>query len=299
LDNPAFQGLFNNGWTGARATKDPRSRPIRIVVQSPLVILVASLLMDLSLKAAQALFKYGYAIYRPVYFRFKRRADRHEIGLLRQVVKPGARVLDIGANIGFYSSLLAELAGPSGHVHAFEPDPLNFKRLQRAVGDRPTITLHHAAVADKPGTLKLYLSDRLNVDHRTYEPESYDKVVEVKAVRIDDVVGAERVDVIKMDIQGFEAQALGGMLHTLRNNAHLVLLSEFWPYGLRRSGSSARAYRQALLDLGFHAWILRGADLVPLDEHALKEIEDLPETSYFNLLASTDEGYAARFQKPL
>lgn len=249
--------------------------------------------MDFALKTAQLLFKHGYAVYRPVYFAFKRYSDRQEIALLRKLVKPGARVLDIGANIGFYSGLLADLAGPAGHVHAFEPDPLNFQRLQRALGDRPTITLHHMAVADKPGVLKLYLSDRLNVDHRTYEPESYDRVVEVKAVPIDDALGGERVDLIKMDIQGFEMQALGGMGNTLRNNPHVLLLSEFWPYGLKRSGSSARAYRQALRDLGFQVWLLRGSRPVPLDDVLLAGLEDLPHTHYFNILAAADERLVA------
>jgi tRNA G37 N-methylase Trm5 len=56
-----------------------------------------------------------------------------ETELMRQRVRPGATVLDIGANIGYFTLLMARCVGPSGHVYAFEPEPKNFELLQHNV----------------------------------------------------------------------------------------------------------------------------------------------------------------------
>src|ERR1700728_4292554 len=75
------------------------------------------------------MYKKAYGIYQPAYFLWKRYRDRELISFLEKHVKPGMTVVDIGANIGFYSVLFSKLVGEKGSVHAFEPDSTNFKHL--------------------------------------------------------------------------------------------------------------------------------------------------------------------------
>src|SRR4029450_161655 len=114
-------------------------------------------------------YKHGFPIYRPLYAAYKAYADRVERELLKKVLFPGAVVVDAGANIGIYSRFLSRYVGPRGTVHAFEPSPENFQRLRAATRQFPNVKPIQAAVGERSGETKLYISDKLNVDHRTYE----------------------------------------------------------------------------------------------------------------------------------
>jgi FkbM family methyltransferase len=245
--------------------------------------------MSFSIKLGNFLFKHAFVLYKPMYALFKNKQDAFEIDLLRTHLHKGDTVLDIGANIGYYATILAELVGEKGHIHCFEPDTRNFEHLQKACGKKNNITLNQRAVGPRTETIKIYTSKNLNVDHRTYEPEDYDAVMDVKAVSIDDYVRSKnigRVQMIKMDIQGFEMQALAGMTETLRLNPELKMISEFWPYGLRKAGSSLSAYYNRLVELGMHCYLLDNGKLKALNAEQVKQLEPLGEAHYFNIFAS-------------
>src|SRR5438045_4737102 len=121
--------------------------------------------------AANKLYQYVFPIYRLLYAAYKTRADRAERELLKQILFPGAVVVDVGANIGIYSKFLSRCVGPSGLVHSFEPSRDNFKRLSAATRDVSNIQVTQAVVGERSGPCKLYVSDRLNVDHRAYKAD--------------------------------------------------------------------------------------------------------------------------------
>src|SRR6266480_6716610 len=118
-------------------------------------------------RAGNKLYEHAFPIYRPLYAGYKAYADRAERELLRQVLFPGAVVVDAGANIGIYSQFLSRCVGTTGVVHSFEPSPENFERLQFATRNLANVRLSRAAVGECSGRSKLYVSDKLNVDHRT------------------------------------------------------------------------------------------------------------------------------------
>jgi FkbM family methyltransferase len=244
--------------------------------------------MSFSIKFGNFLYKNAFFLYRPIYFAFKKKQDKFEIDLLKKLITPGAQVIDIGANIGFYAGMIADLCGEKGSVHCFEPDAVNFKYLQKSCGTRHNIVLNNKAVSARTETLKFYTSPALNVDHRTYEPEVYDQVTEVKAVALDDYLKNYDVPVqlIKMDIQGFEMEALKGMEQSLNKHPNLVLISEFWPYGLKKAGSSASKYFQALQQKGMIIWLMEDQQLKLLEPSRVEAMEQLGEAHYFNILAS-------------
>ncbi len=228
-------------------------------------------------KIGNLLYKLWPVAYRPIYALYKRWSDREERALLAKIVRPGMTVLDVGANIGVYTRFLAELTGLTGRVIAFEPEPRNFALLERAVADLPQVTAVHAAVAERSGTLRLYVADDLNVDHHTYDDGEGRRGVNVPSAAIDDYVKpGERVDVIKMDIQGAELAALRGAERVLTENYEIRVVLEFWPYGLERAGTSAE---QLLQHLRCHRFVCR-----PIGNMRLESVGFEP-SQYANLLA--------------
>ena len=209
------------------------------------------------LKLAAILYKNAFPLYRIMYFNFKKKKDAANLSIIKQLLLPGANVLDIGANIGFYSVQLALQTSTGGKVYCFEPDAVNYKHLQKETKSFKQIELFQKAVAAENGKLTLYTSDLLNIDHRTYEPESYSGKYDVEKISIDSFIQNKfKVDFIKMDIQGFEMDALIGMEETLKANADLIMLTEFWPYGLQQAGSSAAAVYDFFTALDFKVFQL-------------------------------------------
>jgi FkbM family methyltransferase len=241
---------------------------------------------EISIKIGNLLYRRFFPLYRRLYPAFKRRQDRAEIAWMRRVVRPGDHILDIGANIGFYTSLLSEWVGSTGHVYAFEPEPTNFKHLSAKMDDRKNVTLVPKAVSDRSENLLIYTSPNLNVDHRTYKVANYELAIPVQAVSIDDYVGGRfRVDFIKMDIQGYELSALRGMEKTIAANPALVIFSEFWPYGLRQAGASARLVYDFVRSLNLNMWLPQNVGLCPVSPTALEQFHEI-EAAYYNVILS-------------
>lgn len=242
---------------------------------------------SLSIKLGNFLYKNAFGLYKPMYASFKKKQDAFEISLLNKHIKKGGVILDIGANIGFYANILSQITGPNGTVHCFEPDKTNFGHLVKDYGHLKNLVLNNKAVGPKTETLKIYTSKNLNVDHRTYKPEEYDQEIEIEAVSIDDYLGKNtKVDFIKMDIQGFEMQAVKGMINTLDNNPDVKIISEFWPYGLKKAGSSITEYFNFLTEQGFNCYLLENNSLTLLQAQKVKSLEPLGEEHYFNIFAS-------------
>jgi len=181
-----------------------------------------------------------------------------ETEIVRSLVKPGMVVVDIGANIGYYSLLFARLTGPEGTVHAFEPAPENFRLLNaniQANGYR-NITPVQAAVCDSSGQVTFHLSPSNEADHRLYaqsgdnEPRT---AVTVPAIRLDEYPPLRECPAafMKMDIQGAEGRALAGMRKFLAQPNPMIIVMEFWPYGMQAAGSTPQDVLTCLLDAGF------------------------------------------------
>jgi FkbM family methyltransferase len=247
-----------------------------------------------SIKIGNFLFKNFFSLYKFIYWKFKKRQDSSEISLMKSNIHEGDVVMDIGANIGFYTTLFSEMVGVNGKVHAFEPDAVNFNYLLKETQGKINVTKTPKAVSSKSSVIKLYRSKELNVDHRTYQPEEYESVQEIQAVSIDDYFNSDsaefsRVDFIKMDIQGFEMEAIKGMEKTIRSNPGLKMIAEFWPYGLRKSGYSALAFFQLIESFGFEMHLISKSKLELLTKERVIAMDDLEEPEYFNVFLKRKE----------
>lgn len=178
-----------------------------------------------------------------------------ETALLKKELKPGDTFLDIGANIGYYTLIAARIVGPKGKVFAFEPDPTNFGLLKKNVEDNgyTNVTLVNKAVSDRSQRLKLFLNETNRGDHRVYDSKDGRKSIPIQAIALDGYFKKldKKVRLIKMDIQGAEAQALKGMKGLIRANRFLKLVTEFSPGSLKLCGSDPAKYLKTLQKLGF------------------------------------------------
>src|SRR5213594_1179725 len=229
----------------------------------------ASLLHSIGNKA----YVRAFPIYRLLYGAFKAYTDRAERQLLRKILCHGAVVADVGANIGIYSQFLSSCVGPTGLVHSFEPSPDNFRRLCAATRDLPNVRLTQAVVGERSGEGKLYVSDKLNVDHRAYKADADSRrSVPTDIVALDDYFKpGQRVDLIKMDIQGYELHALRGAQRVLQENPDIDLLLEFWPVGLAQAGVRWEELVELLQSLNMDLTLVRSCGLVSFDAHDVRK----------------------------
>lgn len=159
----------------------------------------------------------------------------------RALLRPGAHVVDIGANLGLYAHRLAEVVGPGGRVTAFEPDPRLFATLRENIllNGRPIRALPYAIGAQTGRALLargLFNSGDNRVRPATDGNGGRQAEIQIRA--LDDVLSGEAIDLIKLDIQGWEVEALRGMPRILAANPKIILYLEVWPHGLKQTGTS-------------------------------------------------------------
>jgi FkbM family methyltransferase len=218
--------------------------------------------------------------------------ERYELQLFRSLLRPGMVVVDVGANIGLFTAVAAAGVGDGGRVLAVEPEARNCGFVRRTVERNgfTNVTVVQAAVSDRSGRGELFLNEENKADHRIYARGARDPraAVEVELVALDDLLAAQglpRVDILKMDIQGAEGRAFEGMRGALRANPAIVVLTEFWPWGLLQAGSDPAALLQGIRELGFAIWDLDGDHrrMVPVHDDTVLLRRDL-ERHHNNLL---------------
>jgi FkbM family methyltransferase len=233
-------------------------------------------------------YTYAFPAYRFAYHIYKAYGDRAERQLLQKILCAGAVVVDAGANIGIYSEFLSRCVGPNGVVHSFEPSPDNFTRLRCATRKLANVCPCQAAVGERSGETMLYVSDNLNVDHRAYVTEGNPRrALQVGMVALDDYFKpGERVDLLKLDIQGYELHALQGAKRIVNENREIKLLLEFWPYGLKQAGTNWRELIEMLEGFAMNVMFVRADGLNPFDARNVRTDANW----YVNLFASRSAG---------
>ena len=225
--------------------------------------------------------------------------DPYLTNILRKFLKPGMGMIDIGANIGVFALLAAARVGDAGYVLAVEPNSSNTRLLEasRRVNGFDNLTVCQAAADCKIGILGLYASD----SNGTTSPienewDLLSSAHTVAALRVDDLVPpGQRIDFIKIDVEGAEYKALLGTERVIRTWSP-VILSEFSP-GLLAGISkvSGPAYLDWLMTLGYRIGVVTRTEqpqigLSPQDVMAAYEVSGLDHIDIICLPASVADG---------
>ncbi len=210
---------------------------------------------------ARSLFEVGYGGYKLLW-------EAGSIGQLRTVVTPGSLVVDVGANVGFFTVRFARWVRPGGRVLAIEPEPLNASRLARRVRrhGQDAVEIVQGVATDHEGVEQLFINRHHPGDHRI----GLDGGVPVPAHTIDALVAqrpARRVSLIKIDVQGAEFRVLRGASDTLATHRPALFVEIHEP-GLREFGTSALEVIDHLAALGYDGHRISRRGIGPAEDPA-------------------------------
>jgi FkbM family methyltransferase len=200
--------------------------------------------------------------------------ERQEIRYFQQACKPSMTVIDVGANVGLYTALAMHLC-PYGRIVAIEPHSESRAFLERTIGANAgplnaSVHVMDCAASDHIGRAELYLNPDNKADNRLYRSGMTSCAQSVQLRTIDDMLaglGIEKIDILKIDVQGAEFPAISGAEKTIRQSPNLTLMTEFWPDGIEQaSRRSGRDYLDMLRDFGFVLYQLRFGALRPIAE---------------------------------
>jgi FkbM family methyltransferase len=179
-----------------------------------------------------------------------------ETRLVTAFLKPGMTVVDIGANVGYYTALAASRVGPQGRIYAIEPDSRAFSQLENLIANnRIPARAFHVGLGEKSGEEHLYQSpDSHNntptmIAHGGFAPKAA-----ISTRKLDDCLDewqVPRVDLLKIDVEGWEPRILEGASRSLAAGRIDAILCEFNDYWLRAIGSSTRSLWTMLAAFGY------------------------------------------------
>ena len=206
---------------------------------------------------------------------YRSMGEIYEPGVWRQVmeaVRPGDFVADVGAYVGLYSMALGRRVGETGRIYAFEPDPRNAAALERHVilnGLDDRVILVRAAAAAKTG-LECFVS-RGDSESHLLPPHQAGAVATTLTVRLDEIFGETRLDLLKLDVEGFEEHVLHGAETILRRSVGgpRVIFIEVHPFAWPAAGTSSASFLGFLRDCGYEVHYLDG--------RAVDEVRDYGE----------------------
>lgn len=202
---------------------------------------------------------------------------------LRAWLRSGDTYVDVGAHIGFFVSIALEKVGHEGRVIALEPYDETFSKLALSVEEirhlYPHIEIHHAAAGSSSGLATLlhptdaweHETSRASlVDAPNLTPSS-----EVRVITLDSILAESHCRVLKIDVEGYEAEVIRGASRLLAERRADALLMELNPSALERAGSSSAELLDILAEHGYRIHAVskngrfeRGADLDGIAEFA-------------------------------
>jgi FkbM family methyltransferase len=174
--------------------------------------------------------------------------------LLRTLMRPGCRFLDVGANVGYFT-LMAARAVPDAVIDAVEPHPDNVAALRMNLwANRVKSTVWPLALDARTGTVSLTTAPTNLGDTRSEEVRPGEDLVHglvVPSARADDLFPGRAFDVVKIDVQGFELEVLTGMQGIVANSPGVRMVVEFWPTAIRERGADPLSVLAHYRDMGF------------------------------------------------
>jgi FkbM family methyltransferase len=200
----------------------------------------------------------GRRTYARMYLAGKHLAERRELALFRRHLAPGMTVVDMGANVGFYTAQLSHCVGPKGNVYAFEPDPFCAALLRERVRmlRLTNVLVEEVALGAQEGEATLFCSNRDRAENCTHPlaPGVPVETIRVPVTTLDAYCRDHRIlpiDALKMDVEGDEVGAMRGMRGIMTRRPPAWMFIEFSPAQLCGAGSSPQEFWEVLAECGY------------------------------------------------
>ncbi len=202
--------------------------------------------------------------------------ERVELAYVRRTLKAGQVFFDVGANAGIFAVNAARRVGESGCVHCFEPGEaeLAFLRENVALNQLANVTIYAGAVSDRTGSAEFAAAEdgAMSSLAKTEHPE---QVIahwcKVPTIALDDYVqqrGVERVDFVKIDVEGAERLVFAGARRLLKSSHPLTILFEAFDLNAKGFGYSVEDFlRELRLDGLSLSYLDTQGELVPIRQH--------------------------------
>ncbi len=198
--------------------------------------------------------------------------------IMLSIVKPGMTVLDIGAHTGFFSILSGMLVGPTGQVHAFEPNPFHHRNLLKSIsfnGMYGRVHLHRVALSNQRGETEFQTigDGGTSIQFLGIEAINEPTKFKVKQGLLTDFLPSLKADVIKIDVDGAEPLIMDSVFEVIDHNPSIIILMEYLPVIWR--GGTPGPILQKFVQRGFRFHILfRDGQVVPTDAAGLEAHQD-------------------------
>jgi FkbM family methyltransferase len=197
-------------------------------------------------------------------------------------------VLDVGANIGYFTLIAAKLTGKAGRVYAFEPQLENYRLLVRNIqaNDYNNIIPINMAMSNSNGKLRLFV-DKVNKGAHSFSDRNLIEkggAVDVKTITMDGFLKSipeGHIDFIKMDTQGAEGLIIEGADLVLKAPG-LKMIIEFWPWGLKSVGTEPLQLLKKLQNYGFNIKVI---------DETSQSIKDMEFVELIKVCESADNGW--------
>jgi len=216
--------------------------------------------------------------------------EKEEISLFSRTIQPGMTVVDVGANLGAYSSVALDRLQGQGQLLAIEPAKENFLWLQRNLKQNRGLALKtkihavRAALSRKAGVAVLHKNPANKGDNRLYPDGLLAGTEKVKTTTLDALCrqkGIRSIDVLKIDVQGLEGEVLAGSQRILQASRRCHLFFEFWSEGMRKAKTEPRLIAELLKSLGFALYTYSRGRLSPIQVRSL--VRQTSGRNYVNL----------------
>ncbi len=211
-----------------------------------------------------------------------------ELAAVARLLRAGDIVVDAGAHAGLYTRLAATFAAPGGRILAIEPSPTSLGLLRTNVAplDPSLVSVHACALAREDGPLSLLAGGPGAAAYNRVQPPDGNaatpSVPGRTLVSLLRETGLDRVDFLKLDVEGGEIAALEGAAPLLASGAIGILMVEFNTENLHRAGGSCEALSRLLTDHGYALFGLDPESLTPVPVGTVQEV------AYANYFATRD-----------
>lgn len=186
--------------------------------------------------------------------------EERNVDVIRKYVSSDSICLDVGANIGHHTLVMASIA-KTGRVHAFEPLPNLCRQIERSLRENSVdnVVVHGYGLSDRSYEADISV-DLLNIGKTTLDAQRRGSRLETVSIRrFDEIWNVDdKISFVKMDVEGHEYQALKGMGDMLKRD-HPVILFEYSPVFYNSNGTDGREMLSFIFDMGYV--ILKADDL--------------------------------------